>query len=116
MATLDEFGREVLDDTPIAFPVGFQRPEPLHVRIRRMVEQYHREMQESEEYETFADADDFDVEDGIPSWEDSPSAYEIDFMPSEMLNLNSKPEQATPAPVQEEPPKAESSSSEQPSK
>lgn len=114
MATLDEFGREVLDDTPIAFPVGFQRPEPLHMRIRRMVEQYHREMQEKDEYETFADADDFDVEDGIPSWEDSPSAYEVDFMPSD--KLASKSEQGPPAQTQEDPPPAESSAPEQPSK
>ena len=61
---LDDSGREILDQTPIAFPVGFGRPEPLHLRIRRMVEQYHAEMRDAAEYETFEDADDFDVDDG----------------------------------------------------
>ena len=70
-----------------------------------MVERYHQEMQEKDEYESFSDADDFDVEDGVPSWEDNPSAYEVDFMPSE--KLASKQEQGSPAPVKEEPPKAE---------
>lgn len=111
-ATLDEFGREVLDQTPVAITVPFTRPEPLHLRIRRMVEMYHQEMKDSHEYETFEDADDFDVEDGVPSWEDFPSAYEQNFMPNPLLsNLfpePSKQEQGNPAPVKEEPPKAES--------
>lgn len=102
---LDELGREVPDQTPIAFPVGFTRHEPLHVRIRRMVELYHQEMSDKDDYESFDDADDFDVEDGVPSYEDSPSAYEQDFMPREPLAT--KREQGTPAPVQVEPPKAD---------
>lgn len=104
-ATLDEFGREVLDQTPVAITVPFTRPEPLHLRIRRMVERYHQEMKEKDEYESFEDADDFDVEDGVPSWEDAPSSYEVEFMPSS--ELAAKPEQATPAPVKAEPPQAE---------
>lgn len=108
-ATLDEFGREVLDETPIAFPVGFERPEPLHLRIRRLVEHYHQEMKEKEEYESFEDADDFDIEDGVPSWEDNPSDYEVDFMPHFPVDPEaSKPEQGTPAPATEDPPQAES--------
>ena len=111
-ASLDEFGREVLDQTPIALTVPFTRPEPLHLRIRRMVERYHQDMKDSSEYETFEDADDFDIEDGVPSWEDSPSAYEQNFMPNSSLfppsPVPSKQEQGSPAPVQEELPKAES--------
>lgn len=104
-ATLDAQGREILDQTPITIAVPFDRPEPLHLRIRRMVERYHQEMKEKDEYESFDDADDFDVEDGVPSWEDAPSSYEVDFMPSS--KLDAKPEQATPAPEKAEPPKAE---------
>lgn len=103
--SLDPQGREILNQTPIAFPVGFTRQEPLHLRIRRMVERYHQEMQERDDYESFADADDFDVEDGVPSWEDAPSTYEVEFMPPSQVAA--KPEQATPAPEKAEPPKAE---------
>lgn len=111
-AFIDEFGREVLDQTPIAIPVPFTRPEPLHLRIRRMVEQYHQEMKEKDQYETFADGDDFDVEDGAPSWEDSPSSYEVDFMPHPEVNPSpSQTEQGIPAPSPEDPPKAESAPS-----
>lgn len=113
-ATLDDLGREVLDQTPVAITVPFNRPEPLHMRIRRMVERYHQEMKDSQEYETFEDADDFDVEDGVPSWEDSPSAYEVDFMPNPRLNSfePSKPEQGSPAPVKEDQPQAGSATAE----
>ena len=104
-ATLDAQGREILDQTPIAITVPFDRPEPLHLRIRRMVERYHQEMKEKDDYESFEDADDFDVEDGVASWEDSPSSYEVDFMPSS--KLDAKPEHTTYAPAKAEPPKAE---------
>ena len=85
MAHIDELGREVLDQTPVAIPVPFTRPEPIHLRLRRIVEQYHSEMRDAAEYETFEDADDFDVDDGMPSYEDAPSEYERDFMPREEL-------------------------------
>ena len=81
MPKLDELGREVFDQTPMAIPVGFSRPEPIHMCLRRMVEQYHREMKDSQEYESFEDADDFDVGDGAPSFEDAPTEYEVNFMP-----------------------------------
>ena len=101
--SLDAQGREVLDQTPISFPLAFTRPEPLHLRIRRMVEQYHAEMRDAAEYETFEDADDFDVDDGVPSYEDAPSSYEVDFMPRPAPTAPSKPEQGTPAPEQDAP-------------
>lgn len=112
-ATLDEHGREWLDQTPIECPVPYNRPEPIHLRLRRIVEQYHREMQDAEEYETFEDADDFDVNDGAPSYEDKPTEYEQDFMPhSERIKqmFPDKPapkEQPSPAaPDGVEPPQA----------
>lgn len=97
-ATLDEHGREVLDQTPRAISVPFTRPEPIHIRLRRLVEQYHREMLEKDEYESFADADDFDVADGAPSYEDSPSEYEADFMPH-VKSTPAEPPAGTPTEV-----------------
>ena len=94
MPKLDEFGREIFDQTPMAIPVGFSRPEPIHMRLRRMVEQYHREMQDSQEYESFEDADDFDVGDGAPSFEDAPTEYEVNFMPHPEPVKPVKPEQS----------------------
>ena len=63
-ATLDKEGREWLDQTPVEIPIPFTRPEPIHLRLRRIVEQYHQEMRDANEYESFQDADDFDVGDG----------------------------------------------------
>lgn len=95
MAHIDELGREVLDQTPTAIPIPFTRPEPIHVRLRRMVERYHQEMKDAEEYETFEDADDFDVQDGAPSYEDAPSEYEANFMPHNLDKII--PAEPTPA-------------------
>ena len=69
-ATLDKEGREWLDQTPVEIPIPFTRPEP--IRLRRIVERYHQEMQDANEYETFDDADDFEVGDNVPSYEDKP--------------------------------------------
>ena len=37
MPVLDENGREILDQTPVSLPLHYDRPEPLHMRIRRMI-------------------------------------------------------------------------------
>lgn len=94
-ATLDKNGREWLDQTPIECPVPFTRPEPIHLRLRRIVEQYHQEMKDASEYESFDDADDFEVGDGAPSYEDNPSEYEQDFMPHAERIKQMFPEQKT---------------------
>lgn len=78
MAQLDERGREILCQTPLAYPVAFQRPEPLHLRIRRMVMQSLMEQAQSDEVETFEEADDFDVDDE-PVGFDGPTPYEEHF-------------------------------------
>lgn len=113
MPTLDDMGREVLDQTPVAIPVPFTRPEPIHLRLRRMVEQYHQEMRDAAEYETFEDADDFDVDDGVPSYEDRPSEYEQDFMPHAeklrqlFLEAAKVPQDSTPSAAHPAEPSAE---------
>lgn len=97
-ATLDKEGREWLDQTPVEIAIPFTRPEPIHLRLRRIVEQYHQEMQDANEYETFDDADDFEVGDNVPSYEDKPTEYEQDFMPSREAVRNLFPEQPAPKP------------------
>ena len=99
-ATLDKEGREWLDQTPIEIPIPFTRPEPIHLRIRRIVERYHQEMRDADEYESFEDADDFNVGDGAPSYEDNPTEYEQNFMPSREAVAKLFPEQQ-PAPKQQ---------------
>lgn len=95
-ATLDKEGREWLDQTPVEIPVPFSRPEPIHLRLRRIVEQYHQEMKDAAEYESFEDADDFNVGDGAPSYEDKPTEYEQDFMPHAERIKQMFPDQPAP--------------------
>lgn len=95
-ATLDEKGREWLDQTPVSIPVPFTRPEPIHLRLRRIVERYHQEMRDADEYESFEDADDFNVGDGASSYEDNPTEYEQNFMPSREVVNKLFPEQPAP--------------------
>lgn len=97
MARIDELGREVLDQTPTAIPIPFTRPEPIHVRLRRLVERYHQDMKDAEEYETFEDADDFDVHDGALSYEDAPSEYEANFMPRKIPPIDTVEKEISPA-------------------
>lgn len=95
-ATLDKEGREWLDQTPVEIPIPFTRPEPIHLSLRRIVKRYHQEMRDAEEYESFEDADDFDVGDGVPSYEDKPTEYEQDFMPHAERIKQMFPEKTAP--------------------
>lgn len=75
---LDDKGREVVDSTPMAIPVGFQRPESLSETIRRLVRSEElRRLAERAGAETFEEADDFDVGDDF----DPTSPYETQFDP-----------------------------------
>lgn len=78
MATLNEKGQEVLDPTPIALKVPFSRPEPLHLRIRRMILLAQQEA--GPDFETEEDANDFDVPDDPNP--DPSSPWEEHFMPA----------------------------------
>lgn len=60
---LTEDGAEVPDPTPMAPPVGFRRQQPLHERIRAMVQAEYLRAREAQEVESPDEADDFDVED-----------------------------------------------------
>lgn len=78
MATLTKRGAELLDQTPVALPLGLYRSRdtPLHQRIRNMILKAKQE--EHEGYESFEDADDFVVEED-PSSFDASTPYEEHF-------------------------------------
>lgn len=94
-ASLTDRGHEILDETPVQLPVNFRRPEPLHVRIQRMI--LEEIAKNHEGFESFKDAEDFDVEeDG--EIEDMSSPYEQDFDHiSESLKQEVAAEQAAKA-------------------
>lgn len=81
MASLNEHGHEILDQTPVDIPFKVSRPEPIHLRLRRIAEQIYAERTAAgEQLETLEEANDFDVpeEDAIFS-----TPYEEpDYMPS----------------------------------
>lgn len=73
---LDHRGREKPDPTPIAPPIGYKRQPSLHEQIRQMVRSEKLAMEAAAQgYETFDEADDFDVGDDI----DPSSPYEEQF-------------------------------------
>lgn len=70
----DEFGREVVDPTPLAVPAGWDRPESLAEMVQRMVRQEAFRRAVNSEAESFEEADDFDCSDEEEDWV---SPYEI---------------------------------------
>lgn len=70
MATLNKDGSEILDQTPVALPIKYERPEPLHQRIRRMILQ--ATMERDEEHESIEDFNDFEIP-------EDPSSYDTEF-------------------------------------
>nr|QJB20639.1 MAG: hypothetical protein [Microvirus sp.] len=112
ISQLDEEGREVLDDTPLAPPVGFTEQPSMAEYIRMMV-QSERLRQEAEEagMETFEESEDFDVDDDF----DPTTPYENDFDPdiSELKSAVEEEKQRKKAPSQE--PKKKSVDGDKPS-
>ena len=76
MSTLNERGAEVFDQTPIEYPIHFDRPIPLHIRIRQQILAMQEEMRMQSEYDTPDEADDFSVDGDDDDWS---SPYEVDF-------------------------------------
>lgn len=74
LCVLDENGHEVLDQSPVAIPVRFQRVESMTQEIARLVNSHLSILAYDQGYETFDEADDFDVGDE----EELRSNYEID--------------------------------------
>lgn len=75
MPKLDKKGHEVLDDTPVAIPLRFSRPETLAEQVRSLLYGELSRFADSQGYETMEEADDFDVGDDF----DPASPYEYDF-------------------------------------
>ena len=77
---LDDRGWEVPDPNPVEIPAGFRKPETLAEMVQRMVRGRVSEIAESEGYETFEEADDFEIADD--EYMDDPSTpYEEEFDP-----------------------------------
>lgn len=74
----DQRGHEIPDSRPMEVPSGFKKPELLADTVRRLVrsEQFNQEMERAG-YETFDDADDFDVDEEL----DLSTPYETFFDP-----------------------------------
>lgn len=78
MASLDEFGREILDQTPVAIPFRIERPEPIHLRLRRLALEAAASINGPDE-ESLEDANDFKIPDDPSSFD---TAYtEPDYLP-----------------------------------
>lgn len=94
IARLDENGHEMVDPTPLAPPVGYQRQPSMVETIRNMVRSHSLAVEaERAGAETFEEGDDFDVND--PDDYDPPSPYEHNFEPPQ---APSPPPPASPAP------------------
>lgn len=74
MAVYDAHGREMPDPTPVAMPVGFQRPESLVDLMKRLIRTEVSQTAHDAGTETFEEANDFEVpEDTV---EDTATQYE----------------------------------------
>lgn len=71
-------GEEILDTTPVAVPIRFKVPIPLNERIKQMVRDEASQLAQQNGYESFDEADDFDIKDDMP---DPLSPWEEDFDP-----------------------------------
>lgn len=59
----DENGHEIPDPRPLAMPSGFRRPETLAEQVQRLVRRQLSGAAEEAGYETFEEANDFDLAD-----------------------------------------------------
>lgn len=72
----NEQGEELPDSTPVAVPVGFQRPPTIHEQIRMFVrsEEFNRRAQAAG-VETWEEANDFEV--GDEEFDEVPTLHEM---------------------------------------
>lgn len=79
ISDIDERGAEVLDDTPIAPPIGYTKTKSMMEIVRDMVisEKLAQDAANAG-YETFEESEDFDVDDDF----DPSTPYENDFDPT----------------------------------
>lgn len=92
----DQLGRELPDPVPMAPPVGYRAPPTLADMIRRMVRSEAMLMaSEAEEFDTFEEAEDFDIEDDPV---DPRTPYEAVFDPPQPAADAAKPKEGTDVP------------------
>lgn len=74
----DDEGREIMDPTPIAPPIGYKKAPSISETIRNLIRSERLKQEAAAQgYETFEEADDFDVGDDF----DPTSPYEEVFEP-----------------------------------
>lgn len=83
MATLDEFGREILDQTPVSLPLHYNKPEPIHQRVRRLVLEALA-AQTGDDVETLEDANDFEIP-------DDPSSFDTSYTEPDLESVTQTP-------------------------
>jgi hypothetical protein len=76
-------GAELLDDTPHALSLCLEPPAHVRERLRSQVAAYAHSAGD-DEFESFEDADDFDVGDDRPSFDSDKSIWEEHFETAEM--------------------------------
>lgn len=84
MAKYNERWEEIPDKTPVALPIGYERPEPLQSMIARMMRAATVHAQK-EGLETFEEADDFDCDDDEPK-----SQYEMQDMEEDLAYVGTQ--------------------------
>lgn len=93
LARLDADGRELLNPTPIAPPIGYKPAPSLRDTIRDMIQSEHL-ARAYEGAETFEEADDFEIGDDFAEVPRSP--FEVNFDPPR--DAPAEPLAAPPAP------------------
>lgn len=63
MAYTEGNKQELLDQTPVAIPLGYKKPESMQDMLNRIIGNKFRDLQLDSETETFEEADDFDCDD-----------------------------------------------------
>lgn len=89
---LDSRGHEVVSNVPVELPVGARRPESLVEQIKRMVRHELSQAGAAQGFETFEEADDFDVGDDY----DPKSPWEL-TADQEEFSLSKAPPEAKEA-------------------
>ena len=77
---LNASGYETLDPNPVEVPAGFRKPESLAETIQRLIRTDVSQIADKEGFDTFDEADDFEIEDGEEGL-DPHTPYETIFDP-----------------------------------
>lgn len=62
-ADFDQNGHEILDPTPVAIPLGYERPESLEQKMMRFIRHQLSSAAQGQGMESFDEANDFDIDD-----------------------------------------------------